>query len=234
MKEKTIVEHLEELRKRIIIYLITIALSTIIAFGFTKEFLKFLLQKVGSTVFLSLQGGFLAHLKLAVFIGFFISLPMFFYQVWSFVSSGLREPEGKFIKWFCLFSLFLFAVGAIFAYFVVLPLAIKIFLSYQNPLMHANLEIGQYLNFVGWLLIAFGFIFELPLGIIFLTKLHIIGPGLLIQKRKYAILVIFIIAAILTPTQDILTQFLMAIPLFVLYEVGIILSRFVVRKNKIS
>lgn len=234
MKEKTIVEHLEEVRKRIIIYLVSLGVSSIIAFGLTKEFLEFLLQQVGSTVFLSLPEGFLVHLKLAVFIGFFISLPMFFYQVWSFVGSALMEPEEKFIKWFCFFSLFLFVGGAVFAYFVVLPLAIEIFLSYQNPFMQANLEISQYLNFVGGLLIAFGFIFELPLVIIFLTKLHIVGPGLLVQKRKYAILVIFIIAAILTPTQDILTQFLMATPLFILYEVGIILSRFAVGKNKIS
>jgi sec-independent protein translocase protein TatC len=231
MKEKTFIEHLEELRRRIISYLIVLLLTSVLAFSFSEEFLRYVLKLVGKTIFLSPAEGFFVHLKTALFLGFLISLPMLFYEVWAFVSSALKEKEIFFLKIFCFSSLILFLCGILFAYFVILPLAINFLLSYQSPVMLAMLSVNQYLSFLYALLISFGFIFELPLLIVFLTQLNIIGPGFLKQKRKFAFLLIFIVAAILTPP-DVITQILMALPLLILYESGIILSRVVARRRK--
>lgn len=229
--KKTFVEHLEELRRRIIIYASFFVIACLLSFAFSKHLLAYVLKIIGKTVFLSPAEGFLVHVKISVFAGFMISLPVFFYQAWAFISGALEKKELKSTKFFCLFSFFLFLSGAVFAYFIILPLAVRFLLSYQRPMMRAQISVSQYFDFMCGLLISFGFVFELPLVIVFLTKLNIIGPGLLAQKRKYAVLLIFIAAAVLTPP-DVITQFLMAVPLLLLYETGIILSRFFVKKRK--
>ncbi len=230
MKEKTFVGHLEELRRRLISFLIVLGILSIAAFSFSEKFLAYVLKVVGETIFLSPAEGFLVHIKISVLVAFLVSLPLFFYEAWAFIAGALKTKERRFIKFFCVASFLLFACGAIFAYFVILPIAINFLLSYQSPVMQAKLSVNQYFGFLCTLLISFGFIFELPLLIVFLTKLNIIGPGFLIQNRKFAFLLIFIVAAILTPP-DVITQVLMALPLLFLYEAGIILSRAVTRKR---
>jgi len=231
MKQATFSQHLEELIRRLLTYTAIFVIFSAIAFNFSDEFLNFLLKSVGKTIFLSVAEGFLIHIKIAFFLGFLISLPVLFYQIWAFISSALKKIEIKLMKIYWFFSFFLFLVGIAFAYFIVLPLVLDFLLSYQRPAMQAELTINSYLGFLTTLLISFGIVFELPLMIAFLTKLNIIGPGFLIKRRKFALLLIFIVAALLTPP-DVVTQVLMAVPLLILYELSIILSRIIARRRQ--
>lgn len=231
MKEITIIQHLEELRKRIIVYLIVFIVLAGLSFNFSKKIAVYLLSRAGETIFLSPSEGFLLHLKIALLSGFLVSLPILFFQAWSFLAEALDKKETALVKVFFIMSLFLFFIGGAFSYIIILPVALKFLLSFQNPFMKAMLSANQYFNFLCMLTITFGFVFELPLIIVFLTKMNIIEPATLVRLRRHALVLIFFIAAVLTPP-DVLTQFLMAIPLIILYEVGIFLSKFFVKKNK--
>jgi sec-independent protein translocase protein TatC len=169
-------------------------------------------------------------MKIALVAGLILALPVIFQQLWSFISPGLHHKEKKYVVPFVFIATGLFLVGAAFCFFIVLPFAMSFLLTYKiGDFMMPMLSVGQYTDFCLKFLLAFGVVFELPIFIIFFTRIGLVTPQTLAKHRRYAILIAFIVAAIITPTPDVFNQTLMALPMIVLYEVGIIASRILVR-----
>ncbi len=228
----TLVEHLDELRRRILISLAAIAIGACIAFWKIKPIVAYLAKPVGHLVFLSPTEAFMAYFKLAFFAGLFLASPVILSQIWGFASSALKEKERKTLLFFLPFSVILFLCGAAFAFFIVIPLALKFLINFAGPEVLPVISISEYLSFITILTLVFGVVFELPAVIIILAKLGMVTPAFLSKNRRWAVLVIFITAAVLTPTPDAFTQILMAVPLIFLYEVSIWVSRLVYIKRE--
>jgi sec-independent protein translocase protein TatC len=171
------------------------------------------------------------HLKVAFMASIVLSLPVIFLQFWKFISPGLMPRERKYFIPFLFFATLLFTAGAAFCFLIILPFAMTFLLGYKTANITPMLSVGSYVDFCLKFILAFGAIFELPLIIIFLTRFGMVTPATLARHRKYAVLVAFILAAALTPTPDAFNQVLMAIPIIVLYEIGILLSRIMSRKE---
>ncbi len=249
-------DHLGELRKRIIVSLIALGVTFAVAFNYSEEIfgllmfpLKYNLEfsvtklsmhfvqhnKLQSTklVFLAPTEAFWMNLKVAFVAGILFALPVIFHQIWLFISPGLLPKEKKYVLPFIFFATALFLAGAAFCFLIVLPFAIGFLLTYKvGDFLMPMLSVGQYTDFCLKFILAFGVIFELPIAIIFLTKMGIVTPRMLAKNRKFAVLFAFIAGAILTPTPDAFNQTLMAIPIILLYEVGIWISPLFVKKKE--
>lgn len=187
---------------------------------------------VGRLHYLSLTVPLVMRLKVSLVVGIILALPVLVYEIWTFVSTGLYDNERRHVLWYAPASLLLFLAGAGLAYFIVLPVGVAFLLRQGDAFgLKAVLTINEYAPLVMWLLLGFGIIFQTPLVVLFLTRVGLIGPDALVRSRRIAILVVFIIAALLTPP-DPFTQIAMAIPMLGLYEFSILLSRFAVRKRK--
>jgi sec-independent protein translocase protein TatC len=225
------IEHLEELRKRLIVSLIAIFVFSIICWFFSKKIIFFIAKPIERLVFLSPQEPFFAYLKISFICGFFLALPLLVYEIWKFVSIGLTGGERRyFLRYMPLFFIALLT-GASFAYFIVLPVGIKFLLRFGTEKITPMISINNYISFFGAFILAFAGIFELPLVSLFLAKLGIITPELLAKKRAYAVIAVLIIAAILTPP-DVLTQLFLALPMIVLYEISIWLTRLATTRHR--
>ncbi|MEA3305407.1 MAG: twin-arginine translocase subunit TatC [Candidatus Omnitrophota bacterium] len=221
----TLIEHLKELRSRIIKSLVFIIASSCVLYGFIDALLPILVKPVGKLIFIAPQEAFISRIKIAFFGGIFLSSPFVIYQIWKFVSTGLKPEEKKYTLIFGFLSFIFFIAGSFFGYFVIVPIGIKFLLGFAADFMVPMITVSKYLSFLGTLTSAFGVIFQLPLISLFLTKIGVVTPDFLSGKRKHAVVLIFILAATLTPP-DVVTQCLMAGPLLVLYEIGIIFSKF--------
>ena len=228
-EELPVTEHIEELRQRLIKSAIAIVVGFLIAWPFKKQILLFLERPLppnlqGKLIFLSPPEAFFTALKVSFFAGIFIALPFVLYQVWKFIEPGLYEHEKRFLLPFMFFSVFFFFLGAAFAYFVILPFGLRFLLGFMGDLLTPQITIGSYISFVIQMILAFGFVFLLPVVVWLLSKLGVINYRMLEKNRKFAILVIFIVAAVLTPP-DAFSQVMMALPLLVLYELSIRVSK---------
>lgn len=222
--------HLTELRKRLFISVMTVALMFIVCFTFWNQILDFIIAPLQNTlpenqkmVFLEVQEPFFVAMKVAFFTGFLLSLPIIFWQFWLFVAPGLYENEKKYIIPFVVSATFMFLIGAAFCYYVVVPIGFAFLINFGQQLFSAMLNIGGYVGFFTKLVIAFGIAFELPVITFFLAKLGLVDDKMLKNSFRYAIIVIFIFAAVMTPP-DILSQFLMAVPLIGLYGLSIFIA----------
>lgn len=225
-KKMTLIEHVLELRGRLIICAITVLVLFAVSYFFTDEALEVLRRPLGTKlVILFPTEAFMVKIKVALFCGVFLSLPVIFYEFWLFVTPGLKPTERRYGLPFAAFSFVFFITGAAFAYFKVLPLGLRFLLAYAGPQVEANISINYYVSFVTRLLFAFGIAFEMPLLVLFLTKIKLITVEFLIRKAPYAILLCFILAAILTPP-DVFTQMMLAGPLVALYGVSILVCKF--------
>jgi sec-independent protein translocase protein TatC len=246
-------EHLGDLRKKITVSLIALGITFMITFNYSEYIMQFIMfplrytlefsvrkmyiyfayhDKLQNTklVFLSPAEGFWMNMKIALVAAFILSLPVIFQQLWSFISPGLHGKEKKYVIPFVLIATVLFLTGAAFCFYLVLPFALDFLLTYKTgDFMMPLLSVGMYVDFCLKFVLAFGAVFELPVLIVFFTRLGFVTPKTLAKHRKYAIVVAFIIAAILTPTPDAFNQTLMALPMIVLYEVGILASRIFVK-----
>lgn len=248
-------EHLGDLRKRLIIAFGTLFIAFLVSFTFSESIFRFIMFplkynlhfSIGNSslqfipqdrlqniklVFLAPAEAFWMHIKIAFVAGLIMSLPVIFYQLWKFISPGLLQKERKYVVPFIFIATCLFLIGAAFCFLVVLPFAMRFLLTYKvGDFLSPMLSIGKYVDFCLKFILAFGAVFEIPIIIIFFTRIGLVTPKTLAKNRKYAILVAFIIAAILTPTPDFFNQTLMAVPIMALYEVGIIVSRIFVRRK---
>ncbi len=223
-KRMSFIEHLDELRSRIIKCLIPVFVFSCISYIFVKQILGYAIKPVGKVVFLSPQEAFFSYLILAFFIGLFLSSPIIIFQIWRFISAGLLKHERKNLLIYGLISFLLFLVGISFAFFLILPIGVKFFLSFGTDFLQPMISVSRYISFAGMVLLGFGIVFELPVVILFLTQVGWVSTLTLRRNRKYAILLIFIISAVMTPSPDILSQLLMAGPLLLLLEISIWLS----------
>jgi len=231
--------HLEEQRKRLITCFIAIGVGFVLAFS-VKEWLFHLLtaplisvmQPGEKLIFTSLPEAFFVYLKVAFFSGILLAIPVILYQFWMFIAPGLYTEERRHLAPIMALSIFFFIGGGLFGYYVVFPIGFQFFLSFATDTIQPLLTMREFFSFTSLFLLVFGLVFELPLVLVFLVKLRIVSIDFLTKNRKYAILVIFIIAAILSPP-DVISQTLMAIPMIVLYEIGILGTRiFVCKKSK--
>ena len=237
-EKQPFLSHLEELRKRLVVCAIGVGAGFVIAYIFAERLfqllvapLKAVMPEGDQLIFTNLPEMFFAYIKVAFIAGIMAASPLIFYQLWMFIAPGLYRKEKKMAIPFVISSTILFVGGALFGYFVVLPFGFKFFIGFSNEYVKALPSVKQYFSFSMKLLLAFGAVFELPVIIFFLSKMGIVTPQFLRQKRKYAILLTFALAAILTPP-DVITQCMMAGPLIVLYEIGILVSRIAQKKKE--
>lgn len=219
----TIIQHLEELRKRIIYCILSIVAGAVIAYSFVEKLLFYISRPLGKLIFIQPIEAFVTYIKLSIFCGIFISFPIVLYQIWAFVGPGLKPNERRYVLLFAPLSLLLFLLGCAFSYFVIIPFGVKFLLGCGNSWLQPMITVNSYVSFFCIMVLIFGVVFELPVVILFLSKLGIVNPEMLRRNRRYAILIIFIVAAVLTPP-DVFTQIMMAVPLLVLYELSIFIS----------
>ena len=232
-------EHLEELRKRFIVCLVAVGIGFVISYVFSEQIYQVLalpirdiLKDDNSFIFTSLTEPFFTYLKLAFFSGIALASPMIIYQIWAFVAPGLYKHEKKYSVPFVLLATLFFVTGVLFCFLVVFPIACTFFAGFAKAgMIEMKLKMSDYLSFACTFLLAFGVVFELPIVILFLSKLGVVNHTQLSKNRKYSILLAFLVGAILTPP-DVVSQCLMAVPLIVLYEVSIILARIFEKKPK--
>ena len=250
-----ITEHLGDLRKKIVISLIALFITFLISFNYSEDVFRFIMfplkynlnfsvkdmyvnfipqNKLQNTklVFLAPAEAFWMNIKIAFVSALMLALPVIFYQLWRFISPGLLPKERRYVVPFIFSATGLFFIGAAFCFFIVLPFAMGFLLSYKvGDFLTPMLSAGNYVDFCLKFILAFGAVFELPIAIVFFTRMGLVTPKTLAKNRKYAVLLAFIAAAILSPTPDAFNQTLMAVPMLVLYEVGIIVSRIFVRRK---
>jgi sec-independent protein translocase protein TatC len=222
-------EHLGELRTRITRALIGLLIGLLIAFPFSQKIVDYLarpIQATGNTlVFLAVTEAFWVQMKVALIAGLFFASPVILWQIWAFVAPGLYSHEKKYAAPFVIIGSLLFIGGGAFSLKVVTPYAIQFLLSYSRPGLQPMISIGSYIDFLLKFTLAFGLVFELPLAITLASRMGLVTPRVLAKNRKYAVLGAFVCSAILTPTPDAFNQALMAGPLIILYEIGIISAR---------
>lgn len=224
----TLTTHLLELRKRVIISLAALFIGVVICFFGGQELLYDLLmsplQKLNQElVLIAVTEGFHFQIKIAFLGGFFLALPVIMWQGIAFILPALYSSERKVFWTFFITTVILFVFGVVFAYTVVLDLALKFLLIEFNAGLNSMLSATKYLSFIVAFLLPFGAIFEIPVLVLLLTKMKLITPAQLRKKRRYIILAIFILAAILTPP-DVISQVLLALPMLLLYEISILVS----------
>ena len=229
------IEHLEELRSRLIKSLAAVLVGFIAAYfvsGYIIDFLNrpFLELSDAQLTLLAPTEGFMVKLKTAFLASLALSSPVIFYQFWKFVAPGLYQKEKRFILPVVCWSVLLFLLGGIFAYHV-LPFAMRFFHSFAGGGVENFWSLSKYITFVTYLLLAFGLVFELPLVIYFAARMGLVTPAFLRKKRRHAIILLLVLSALVTPP-DVFTQAVLALPLVILYEVSIFLAVIAVKKRK--
>jgi sec-independent protein translocase protein TatC len=223
--------HLAELRKRLGTSVGVLFVMFFVMFAFWQPILEWMtapltetLPKGSSVVFTKIQEPFFTALKVAFFTGFMVSLPVIFWQLWMFVSPGLYDNEKKMVIPFVTGATLMFLIGASFAYYIVVPFGFTFLINFGTQLFTALPSIGEYVSFFTKLMIGFGLAFELPVITFFLASIGLITDSTLKEFFRYALVIIFLLSALLTPP-DILTQFLMAGPMIFLYGVSIYIAK---------
>jgi sec-independent protein translocase protein TatC len=218
-------DHLEELRSTLISCIVTwIGLSVVLWF-FSRRTLDFLLEglPVESIYFNAPTEAFMIRLKLSFILGFLVAFPYMLFKVWSFVSPGLFSREKRVVFPLIFFATALFYLGVVFAYWALVPIVLEFLVKFGTEMLLPLLSIGKYFSFVARLCFAFGIVFQLPLVIVFLTSIGVISARALLRQWRWAILIIFVTAAVLTPP-DPASQLLMALPLVLLFLISVLLS----------
>lgn len=228
--------HLEELRNRLIRCFIAIAVGFVIAYLFKERLFEILtrpliqvMDQKGTLIFTGVPEAFFTYLKVSLLVGILLAVPVITYEFWMFVAPGLYRKERRLMLPIVLISSVFFVGGALFGYFIVFPYGFKFLLGFATETLRPLPSMKEYLGFSSKLLLAFGFVFELPLIITFLARLGLVGVPFLKRNRKYALLLFFVGSALLTPP-DVVTQVMMSFPLMILYEISIIGAKIFGRK----
>jgi len=237
-KKLPLTSHLQELRKRLILSFVAIGVGFGLCYTFADTIFNILAAplsdllktKGGSLVFISVAEAFFTYMKVAFIAGVILTSPFILYQIWAFVAPGLYQKEKRYVIPFVAGGSLFFALGVLFGYFVAIPFGFKFLLSYATDFIKPMPSMKEYLSFTIKFLLAFGLVFEFPVVLVLLAKIGIIDAKMLARQRKYAILLIFVFAAVMTPP-DIISQVLMALPLMGLYELSIIFSKIFGKKK---
>jgi len=247
--------HLAELRKRLIYMVIAISIGFIACFNYSEEILGLLLLPMNSTIGFSLSFPFvsftpnktvqdlyfttliepiMSHLKIGFIAGIMLMVPAILYQIWKFISPGLLPRERTYVGQFVFFATLFFYIGVLFCFILLLPFAIPFLITYKTEHLKPIIKLADYIDFTLKFMLASGAVFELPLIMIILGRIGIINTDALTKFRRYAFLIAFIIGGIVTPTPDVFNMTLMSLPIYFLYELGILGVRFFGRKRKPS
>ena len=241
----TVVDHLVELRSRLLNTFIFLFFSFIVCYFFSENIYSFLVNPYAEAIiqsglerrliFTALHEAFLTYLKVAFFAAFFITSPFFLLQIWKFIAPGLYQNEKKAFFPYLVSTPILFLIGGLIVYYLIMPLAIDFFLSFETPKSDSNLpiqleaKVNEYLSLIMRLIFAFGISFQLPVVLSLLARIGIVNSVYLKTRRKYVIVIMFAFAAILTPP-DPITQIGLALPLLLLYEISIITVKIIEKK----
>ena len=223
----TLEEHLQELRRRILWILFILVFFSIVSYPLTPSLLskiKHDLLRGSSLVVLSPQEAILVYIKISLLLGFTLSLPFIIFHSWRFIAPGLIEREKRLFLCIVTSSLLLFLLGAGFAYFFLLPITLRFLLEVANWTAVPMLSLDRTINFILLIILISGLIFQLPLVVGILTRLSLVNYKILSSKRRYVILLAFIISALITDP-SMITQILVAIPIIILYEISILVSK---------
>lgn len=233
-KNLTIIEHIDEIRKRLMVIVVFFIVGVIGSFFLAKPLIHFLqfdtpADQVVLNAF-NVIDPIVIYLKVIIFLAIVIISPVIMYQFWAFISPGLRDIERRVTLAYIPFAFLLFLIGISFSYFVLLPYVMKFMIGLSDQLnIEQTIGINEYFSFLFSLLLPFGFVFQLPIVILFLSRLGVLQPAVLVKIRKYAYFGLFVLAAFITPP-DIVSHLFVTVPLFILYEISIVISRAGYRK----
>jgi sec-independent protein translocase protein TatC len=228
--EMTFLEHLEDLRKRLFYSFVALFVGFIPGWIFSKELYAILARPVTQYLppgtklaFTTLTAPFMLYMKTAFLASLFFMSPFVFLQLWYFIAPGLYQKEKKYVVPFVLMTTFFFTLGALFAYFIVFPWACRFFLQMGQD-FQAVITVDQYFGFALKVLLGIALIFELPTLIFFLARMGLVTAGWMVRNFKYAVLAVFVVAAVITPTPDVITQSIVAVPMLALYGLSILIA----------
>jgi len=226
LKKMSFLDHLEELRRRLLFSFIAIAGGFFVCWNYADRIFAWIQAPLTpylhgyNLAFTRLTGPFFLYMKVAFFAGLFLTSPIVLHQIWLFISPGLYKKERKYAAPFIFFASLFFVAGGYFGWKFLLPTTVGFFLE-QGAKFKQVVTIDDYFSFASMIILACGLIFETPILIFFLARLGIVTPAFLMQKSKYAIVLAFIIAAVVTPTPDMVTQTALAVPMIILYFIGV-------------
>ena len=230
LERMSFLEHLDELRRRLLITIFSLIGAFLICWAFAPQLFALLqapitrlLPEGEKLAYTRLTAPFFLYMKVAFLAGVFLASPLILWQVWGFISPGLYRKERRLAAPFIIFATLSFVTGGYFGYQVIFPVAASFFLETGAPFQQV-ITVDDYFSFISKIILGMGLVFETPILIFFLARIGIVTPAFLLQKFKYAVLIIFIIAAIITPTPDIVTQSALAVPMILLYLLGIAIS----------
>jgi sec-independent protein translocase protein TatC len=228
--EMTFLEHLEDLRKRLFYSFLALLAGFVPGWIFSKDLYRILARPVTQYLpegtklaFTTLTAPFMLYIKVAVLASVFLAAPVIFLQVWYFVAPGLYRKEKKYVVPFVLMTTFFFSVGAVFGYFVVFPWACRFFLQIGQDFQPV-ITVDQYFGLALKVLLGLALVFQLPTLVFFLAKMGVLTANWMIRNFKYAVLLVFVVAAVITPTPDVVTQSIVAVPMLVLYGLSILIA----------
>jgi sec-independent protein translocase protein TatC len=235
-RELSLTGHLDELRKRIIISLVSLGIAVLVSFPFGPVLLRILKAPASGVIdklaYFSPEEAFLVYMRISFFCGFAVSLPVILQQVWSFLSPAIDDRHKKHGKYFILACLAMFIAGCSFAYFILLPQGLRFLMGIGRGDLEPVISAGKYVSFVTNIILYSGLLFQMPLLGLFLAGIGLIDAAFLRRNFRLAIVVIFAVAAIITPTTDIVNMLFLALPMLLLYEITIWLALFGDRKRK--
>ena len=226
----SLIAHLTELRSRLIKCLVATALGSCVGYFFIQDIMHYLTLPAGKLYYMQPAEAFFTYLKVACVAGFLLALPIIFWQVWRFFLPALTSRERMVLGIVVPASVVLFFCGLAFSFFLVLPAGIKFFLGFGNAELEALLSVNKYFDFVIMFVLPFGFIFELPLVMTIMGKMGLITSAFLKKYQRIIIFLSFVVGALITPTPDVFTQSMIALPIIVLYEVGYFIVRYILRR----
>jgi len=226
---------LDKFRSKLLVTIVLLMILTPVAFYFSDILMYYInkpfIESGNKLNIFTLMGGFMLKFKISVAAAIFVMAPVIIYQIWSIIVPSLNKNNRMFSRITIIAAVFLFYSGVAFVFFLLLPAAIKVMLSFVGKDMLSTIGADNYLSFILFFSLSMGVLFEVPVIVLVLTRMGIVSPAMLSGKRKYAIVIIWIIAAIITPQPDPFSQAMVGVPLMIIYEISIIISRLVVRSN---
>ena len=225
----SVVDHLDELRMRLVVAIVAIIIGTLGAYYYVEDILQILVAPAGTLYYTKPTEAFFTYMKISLVAGCILSSPIWFYQIWAFIVPALSRSEKKVTFMVVPAAVTLFIVGVLFSYYLVLPMAIQFFIGFGTDELQPLFSIGQYIDFVIAFILPFGITFELPLILIALGVIGILSSDRLRQYRKMFILVAFVVGAAISPTPDMLSQTMIAGPMILLYEISYGVLRYILK-----
>jgi len=234
IKRQELFQSLSSLRKGLLYIVGAIVLLSLILFPFAKELLRYLHRSLQEDlVAYGIPEAFLSLFKLTLFASLFLSIPVIFYYLWKAFSPIFLKRGLKSSQFIPLTAIFLFYGGAFFCYFITLPFGIQFLMGYQSATIKPMISVAKYISFCVGFIFAFGLVFELPLILALLSYIRVVNASFLTRNRRYAILIMAILSAVLTPTPDVFNMALMGGPLYVLFEIGVLLVKIIEKKRAV-